>query len=327
MNLESPRAVLGRAQQAWKSNASDNQRIVLFYTLPALILPLIVMAINLLLDWQLDSTGGLSGIDRRNTLETIQAVLSTAVRLVLPFWQLGLVYCAMAISREQKPSKNQLFEGFHRWSAALRLMLLRTFRYTFGCLGGIFLGSAIYTMTPLSNTFFAASQTLANDPSYANATAEELMAAVINLTGFGNILLYYILCILGLALFFIPLFYRYRMSNYILLDSEHPQALLSIHESTRMMRGNAVRLFKLDLHLWWYYLLAALTSVIAYGDLLLPLLGVTLPFSEQWAFVIFALLSTAVQLAVYYLFAGQVETVYACAYESLKASEGGNETL
>lgn len=327
MQLESPAAILGRAQEAWKRNAADNRRVVLLHALPALSLPLVVMAINLLLDKQLAGTGGLSGIGLRNTLETAQMVLSSAVRLLLPFWQLGLVYCAMAVSRGQDASTDHLFEGFRRWGAALRLMLFRTFRYVLSSICGVFLGSSIYTVTPLSNKFLAASEIIATDPAYANATAEELMTAVIDLTGFWSILPYYILCVLGIALLTVPLFYRYRMSNYILLSSQHPGALMCIHESTRMMRGNAIGLFKIDLHLWWYYLLLVLTAVIAYGDLLLPLLGISLPFSGVWALVIFTLLSTAMQLAVYYLFAGQAETVYACAYESLKPSEGGSVAL
>ncbi len=327
MNFESPATILGQAQEAWKRNAADNRRVVLLHALPALIAPLVVMAINLLLDQQLAGTGGLSGIGLRSTLETTQTVLNSAVRLLLPFWQLGLVYCAMAISRGQDASTDHLFEGFRRWGAALRLMLFRTFRYVLSSICGVFLGSSIYTMTPLSNKFLAASEIIATDPAYANATAEELMAAVINLTGFWSILPYYILCVLGIAILTIPLFYRYRMSNYILLSSKNPRALQCIHESTHMMYGNAINLFKIDLRLWWYYLLLVLSTVIAYGDLLLPLFGIVLPFSEQWALVIFALLSTAMQLAVYYLFAGKAETVYACAYESLKPSEGGNEPL
>lgn len=327
MNLESPATIIGRAKEAWNGNASDNRRIVLFYALPALLLPLVVMAINLLLDQQLADTGGLSGIGLRSSLETIQTVLSFALRLLLPFWQLGLISCALAISKGKKPSTDHLFEGFRRWGAALRLMLFRTIRYTLAALAGLFLGSTLYTVTPLSNQFLSASQLIAADPAYANATAEELMAAVISHTGFWSILPYYILCALGIAFLVIPLFYRYRMSNYILLESKNPRALLCVHESTRMMHGNAMALFKVDLHLWWYYILGSLPAVIAYGDLLLPLFGIALPFSEQWAFVIFALLSSLTQFAVFYLFTGQAETIYACAYATLKSSEGGNEAL
>lgn len=327
MYFESPNIILEQGQREWKRNAADNQRILLLYALPALSLPLLVMAINLLLNKQLAGTGGLSGIGLRSTLETIQMVLSNATSLLLPFWQLGLLFSAMTISRRQIASANDLFEGFRRWGAALRLMLFRTLRYTLGCLGGLFLGSAIFTMTPLSNQFFAAGETIASDPAYASATAEELIALLTKSTDFWHIFPYYILCALGIAFFVIPLFYRYRMSNYILLDSQDPSALQCIHESTRMMRGNAIDLFKLDLRFWWYYLLLALSSVAAYGDLLLPLFGIALPFSSTWSVVLFALLSTAMQLAVYYLFTGRVETTYACAYDSLISSKGGNETL
>ena len=327
MAFESPDSVFEQAQKAWKTNTADHRRIVLLYALPALLFPLLIMVINLLLERQLAGTGGLSGIGLRSTLETIQTVLSSAMRLLLPFWQLGLTYCAMVICREQYVSPNHLFEGFRRWGAALRLMIFRLLRYTLGCLCGVFLGSSIYTMTPLSNKLLATSNLIASDPAYANATAEEIMSVLITQVGFWEIAPYYILCTLGAALLVIPLFYRYRMSNYILLDSPVPRALICVHESSRMMHGNSISLFKADLHLWWYYLLLFLSALVAYGDLLLPLLGVALPFSGQWSLVIFALMSTAMQFAVYYLFSGQVETFYACIYESLKAPEGGNDSL
>jgi uncharacterized membrane protein len=206
-------------------------------------------------------------------------------------------------------------------------MLFRTLRYTLGSLCGLFLGTLLFTSTPLSNKLFAISEMLAKDPPYAEATAEQLLEAVTSLIGFWDIAPYYILCALGIALITIPMFFRFRMSDYVLLDCEKPSALLAIHKSTYMMRGNAKRLFAIDMRLWWYYLLLLLSTVLAYGDLFLQIFGTPLPFSDDWAMIIFSLLSTAMQFALIYLFRGQVETVYACAYTSLKESEGGNSTL
>jgi len=327
MALESPATILQRAKNIWRRNASGNRRVVLFYALPALLLPLMVMVINLFLNKQIDSTGNLSSIGLRSTLETVQTVLSGVIRLALPFWQLGLTYCALRISSGQSLSTYHLQEGFRRWGAALRLMILRTFRYIAGVFCGALLSGLILSVLPISKNLLAISETIMNDPNYANATEEELMAAIMNLIDFWDIAPYYILCGVGILVATVPLFYRYRMSDYILLDSEKPSALLAIRKSTEMMRGNAMRLFVLDLRLWWYYLLLLVSGLLSYGDLLLPSLGISLPFSEDWALLFFSLLSTAMQFAYFYLFRGQVETVYACAYTSLKESEGGNEAL
>jgi len=50
MALESPATILQRAKNIWRRNASGNRRVVLFYALPALLLPLMVMVINLFLN-------------------------------------------------------------------------------------------------------------------------------------------------------------------------------------------------------------------------------------------------------------------------------------
>ena len=327
MLLESFATLRQKANAAWEKNAQQNRRVVLFHALPALALPLIVMAINLFLEGQLAGTGGLSGIGMRSTLETIQTVLSSAIRVLLPFWQLGLIYIAIQISRGQEVQPQQLLAGFSRWGAALRLMLFRTIQYTTKIFVGIFLGSAIYSATPLSGNLMQITEELSSDPAYAEATLEELMIALTERLSFWDIFLCYGLCILGAAVLVIPVFYRYRMSDYVLLDSEKPGAFAAIRESTILMHGNRVRLFKLDLHFWWYYLLLLIAGVAAYGDLILPILGVRLPFSAEWAYMLFAVFSTILQLILYYLFRGQVETAYACVYDTLKTPEGGNETL
>lgn len=327
MFLASPATILAQAKTAWKTNAAENRHIVLLHAAAALGLPLVVMAINLLLNQPLLGTGGLSGIGFRSILETVQTVLSSATQILLPFWQLGLFCSALWISRGEEATTDHLFEGFRRWGAALRLMLLRTLQYSIRIFVGIFIGSTIFMITPFSENFLKVTAAIANDPAYANATAEELMAAIVNLAGFWDIALCYILCILGAAVLAVPLFYRYRMSDYVLLDSPRPGALLALQKSAQMMRGNAKRLFALDLKLWWYYLLLLLPALLSYGDLLLPALGIRLPLSGDWALAVFSLLSSAIQFAIYYLFRGQVETAYACAYESLKTTEGGNAPL
>ena len=325
MLLESSATLRQRANVAWHKDAPQNRRAVLLHALPALAFPILVMAINLFLEGQLAVTGGLSGIGMRSTLETIQTVLSSAIRVFLPFWQLGLLYNAMQISRGLLSQPQNLLEGFRRWGAALRLMLLRTIRYTTEILVGIFFGSLLYTATPLSNNLIKATAEITENPAFADATAEELMTALTDRLSFWDIGLYYGLCILVAAILTVPLFYRYRMSDYVLLDSEKPSAFIALRKSMLLMQGNRIRLFKLDLQLWWYYLLLFIATLASYGDLILPAIGITFPFSEEWALMIFTLFSALLQLILYYLFRGEVETTYACVYDSLKEPEGGNE--
>lgn len=321
MPLDTPNAILRKAKARWAQNAAQNRRVVLLHAVPALLLPLIVMAINLFLDTQLDGTGGLSGIGLRSTLQTVQTVLSTGISLLLPFWQLGLIFTAMRINAGNTAESHNLFEGFRRWGGALRLQLCRDFRYILKMVGGIFLGSLLFSATPLSNGLVETITAINEDPSLANLTGEELMALLQARISIGDLITLYLLCTAGALIMVVPLFYKYRLSDYVLLTEDTPRALASLYESSRLMRGNRMRLFRLDLHLWWYFLLAFLSAFVSYGDLLLPLLGISLPVSPNMAAAIFAFISAILQFLLYYFFRGQIETTYACFYESLKLSK------
>ena len=321
MPLDTPNAILRKAKARWAQNAAQNRRVVLLHAVPALLLPLIVMAINLFLDTQLDGTGGLSGIGLRSTLQTVQTVLSTGISLLLPFWQLGLIFTAMRINAGNTAESHNLFEGFRRWGGALRLQLCRDFRYILKMVGGIFLGSLLFSATPLSNGLVETITAINEDPSLANLTGEELMALLQARISIGDLITLYLLCAAGALIMVVPLFYKYRLSDYVLLTEDTPRALASLYESSRLMRGNRMQLFRLDLHLWWYFLLAFLSAFISYGDLLLPLLGISLPVSPNMAAAIFAFISAILQFLLYYFFRGQIETTYACFYESLKLSK------
>ncbi|MBQ3000371.1 MAG: DUF975 family protein [Oscillospiraceae bacterium] len=321
MLLNTPNMLLQEAKTRWERNAAQNRRVVLLHAVPALLLPLIVMTVNLFLDTQLDGTGGLSGIGLRSTLQTVQAVLSTALSLLLPFWQLGLIFTAMRISAGNAAGKCDLFEGFRRWGAAFRLQLCRDFRYILKMIGGVFLGSLLFSATPLSNGLMKTINAINEDPTLTSLTSEELMAHLQERISFGDLIPLYLLCTAGALIMVLPLFYRYRLSDYALLSSDKPGAFAALHESSRLMQGNRMGLFRLDLHLWWYFLLAFLCAFISYGDLILPLLGISLPFSANIATAIFALISTALQFLLYYFFRGRVETIYACVYESLRSDK------
>ena len=321
MPLDTPNAILRKAKARWAQNAAQNRRVVLLHAVPALLLPLIVMAINLFLDTQLDGTGGLSGIGLRSTLQTVQTVLSTGISLLLPFWQLGLIFTAMRINAGNTAESHNLFEGFRRWGGALRLQLCRDFRYILKMVGGIFLGSLLFSATPLSNGLVETITAINEDPSLANLTGEELMALLQARISIGDLITLYLLCTAGALIMVVPLFYKYRLSDYVLLTEDTPRALASLYESSQLMRGNRMQLFRLDLHLWWYFLLAFLSAFISYGDLLLPLLGISLPVSPNMAAAIFAFISAILQFLLYYFFRGQIETTYACFYESLKLSK------
>lgn len=79
-------------------------------------------------------------------------------------------------------------------------------------------------------------------------------------------------CAAGLCLFIVPgvwLFYNWRLSLFVL--AEHPEygPIQCMKQSRRLMKGERMNLFRLDLSCWLLYGLAALTFYVTSG--ILPL--------------------------------------------------------
>ena len=93
--------------------------------------------------------------------------------------------------------------------------------------------------------------------------------------------------------------------------------LSALRTSVQMMKRNGFRLFKLDLSFWWYYGLIALATCISYGDVILPMVGISLPFNDTVAFYLFYFLYLIMLFAVYFFLRNPVEVAYAKVYDSL----------
>ena len=88
-----------------------------------------------------------------------------------------------------------------------------------------------------------------------------------------------------------------------------------------MMRRNRFALLRLDLSLWWFYLLQVVIVLVGYGDMLLPLLGITLPLSDSANSLLCFGLSLALQFVIYLLTMNRVAVTYATAYDALLPKE------
>ena len=124
-----------------------------------------------------------------------------------------------------------------------------------------------------------------------------------------------------MLVFGVPMLYRLRLADYVLYDHPETGALYALRQSRLMMRGNRWAMFQLDLSFWWYFLLAALSAAVNYGGLLLSLIGVSLPISDNGAAILFFLLSTVLDFVVIYRFRSKLEVTYALVYNSLKPPE------
>lgn len=294
---------------------NEVRRLVLLHTLVSLGFLVLVTCIDFLLSAQIADLGGLSGLGWVSILETAQTLLGYAAQLLLPFWELGIIAVAIRIARKQDAEPDTLLSAFRRFFPVLRMMLLRMFRYTIVLFLCVQLSAVIFAMTPLSRGVEETIMPLMTEHNLQNPELlSELIAENLNILDF--IPLFAILLVL-LCVLFVPLVYRFRMTDYLIMDAAHPKAFATLQASQILMRGNCFDLFRLDLKFWWYYALQLISALLSYSYLLLPLVGVSLPIPEGVAIFISLGLHCLLSLALNYYARGYVETTYAVVYDSL----------
>ena len=294
--------------------ASNGTRIVLLWAGVTAALSLLTGLLSHMLSTGIAGTGGLSGIGLRSILSTAQQILTTATTVALPFWTLGYQRAMLNMARGQSVSDRTLLSGFLRFGPGLRLMLLE----------GLILGAAfvfvfyvallLLCMTPLSDPVYPVLEpvldSLMADPYSVmdEGLMNSLVEAMVPLA----------LCSLGLCLMvLLPLIYRLRLTRLRLMDDPGCGALVAIGTSLQLTKGNCLKLLKLDLGFWWFYLLELAIAVVSYGDSILPMLGIALPISADAAFWMFYVAALVLQVAFYTAFHNRIACAYALFYDSL----------
>lgn len=309
----------GTQDDATRSLASatyNGKTLALIHTGAALAVSFALTLCNLLLSNGIANTGGLSGIGTRTMLQATQSVLSIASTVALPFWQIGFLYAGICYARNEDVHPGTLLEGFRRFGPVLRLFLLEMAIFVgvgIACLNAAgflimltpFFDTMAQALEPVFSTSVSA-ETLLNDPAITQAIVQ---AAIPMYVLFGVLFL----------LVSIPLSYRLRMAQFAIMD-DAPGALAAIAKSLRMMRGNCLSLFRADLRFWWFYGLKILVAIVAYGDILLGLAGVTLPVSQEVLYFGFYGLYIVLELGLSWRFAAHVQTTYGHCYDKLKAN-------
>lgn len=296
--------------------AYDPRRLTLLHTGVSLAVSLVLTLLNFLLSRGIDETGGLAGMGDRAILGTLQSIVSLVGTVALPFWSFGFPFAALIWADNRTAKPRDLLEGFRRLRPLMRLLLLSflwVFGVVFACLE---VSSILFSLTPFYQSNLTAMQSVLEQAMASGVTTldeavvMELMPMLMPVYGIFLILL----LVVG-----IPLFYRFRMSTFAILD-DAPGARKAMGISNRMMKGNRLALFRLDLSFWWYYLGLALISVTAYLDVLLPALKIRLPISQDLLFWGVFGLNFVLQLLFAYAFNARVQTAYAHCYRALKAA-------
>lgn len=323
MNIRDRSAIHQTAEHSLANAKGDPKKILLIYLAIITGLSLAVAGVSILLSNRIADTGGLGNMGLRSVLSTAKSVLPLVQSVILLGLEMGYYTMALNITRGEPISNDTLFGGFRRFFPLLRAQILLSFLYLGLGLLAVYPGAYIFLMLPISEGFYEVLTPIMESASQLTGTVTIDEASMIAVSEAMEPALW----IMGglFLLLFIPTSYRYRMVTFRLIDQSRPGALRAMRESRAMMHRNRFALFRLDLSLWWFYALQGLTVALCYSDMLLPMLGITLPWSESVSYFVFLCLSLLVQFAVYYFFMNRVSVTYAAAYGALLPKEQPKE--
>ena len=318
MNLRNIREIREFASR--RLAESDSQkRIVLFYAALVLGLTALVTLAGHVLGIQIDNYGGLSNLGKRSMLSSIQSMLPFAQSVLVMCLDLGYLAAMLRIARGRYTSPQTLRLGFDRFWLLMRCSIFKGLIISAVMFVSLYFGVMIYMMTPFSDAAVEIITPLMSQVSMLDtsividdATYALLMEAMMPA---------FAICGLLTMVLGIPVFYNYRMVDYVIIDKPAIGALAALRESKQMMRGNRFRLLKLDISLWWYYLASAAATAVCYGDVFLAMLGVELPVSEAVSYFGFYALYLAATFCVYFFLRNRAEVCYGLAYDALKPEE------
>ena len=318
MNVKNPRAIRTAALESLAAQP-DHRRTALVYAGFSALLSLAVTVISYLLSQQIDRMTGLSNMGTRAILSTAKSVLPFAQIVFLIGWEMGYKMCALDISRRRTVSPWTLKEGFTRFGPMLRAKLLMGLVFIGIGILAMYLSSFIFMALPFSNAFYEIVAPMLESASVLNsaitldeATMAALSTAMIPLFVIFGVV-YLVMCV--------PMLYTFRMVSFCVADNGHRGALAAMKESRAMMKGRKWDLFRLDLSFWWFFLLEGVISVICYLDVILPLVGISLPWSDTVSYYAFYILSLAGQVVLYWAALNRVTVSHAHFYGAIRPRE------
>lgn len=319
MELPQSRTLKDTAKRRLHS-AGETKKIVLIYAGILTAVSAAATVAQYVLGKGISQTGGLQNMGVRSILSTVSTLLPMAQFLILTCLGLGFTAAMLRTARGQYTSPRTLKAGVERFWVLLRSTLLQGLILAGIGIASSYLAALIFAVTPLSGAAVErliplleeSGESLMGLPAMDAAMEDAVMEALA--PGIPVFLMIFLALFLALGM---PVMYRYRMVDYLLVDRPGIGALAALRESRMMMRGNCVRLFRLDLSFWWYYALSALAAVVCYGDVLMEILGIPMPLPPDVGYFLFYGAYLAINFAVFYFFAARVECTYAAAYDSL----------
>lgn len=315
MNIH-PKTLKQEAAQLLQQTSPDYRQTVLLHSAVSLGILFLINLVSVFLNNAISDTGGLSDIGIRSILGTVQSTLMTAANIALPFWEAGILYTSMRVARQQQTRFSMLTQGFRRFGALLRFMILWmliSFAVAMVSINVLSIFAMFISLPPeLEQAMAAVDMTAVTDP----AEIYEMLPMDLMLQSMIPVVVVYLLLFFGVIIYFS---YRFRLSQYLLLDETPIRARAALRLSNHLTNGHKKSLLMLDLSFWWYYLLQALITCLVYTPELISAMGISLPIPSD----IFNVLSygayCVVSLILVYYAGAYVQTTNACAYEHLRS--------
>ncbi len=323
MDIRDPRSLSAAADDALRVGRQPRQ-VILYYTGLITLIAVVMSALDYVIGSKLSDATGLGNRDLNVYLSTAQSILPLAQLLLQQCLSLGYLYAMIRVGRKLYADGGDLKVGFRRLGPILRCLLLQFLLYMGVGFVLVYPVSILFAFLPMSDSLMQLLEPLmsADPEAFMNMTANELLENEALMEGMMDavmpmIILFAVIYLIAM----VPIAFRLRMSGYLLADTPGAGAIAALLGSFRMTRRNCLNLLKVDLHLWWYHGLILLLNVLAWGDVLCGVLGITLPFSGTVGFYLFQGVYLAGLFAVYYFFRNKVELTYIMAYEALKPRE------
>ncbi len=272
-------ALKADARQALVQSEYPHRKLTLIHSGAVVVLCLLVTLVSWLCTAQMQSAGGLGGTNQRIFLATAQRVLQTLRLLILPFWCLGYVYTAVALSKREGAAPGSLLEGFRRWSQSLRFFATAAILVMGLYFISVQLSTSLFLATPWARPLLEAFLTVKDQAALAQVLAE-VSAWMMPIIGGISLFVFLVLSY--------PLVLRFRFAPACLMVSTREGAIKSLGKSVRLMRGKYWAMIKLDLHFWWYHLLNLLTGALLWSDMLMDYLEISLAPELAWVYPVCA---------------------------------------
>lgn len=292
-------------------SCGTQKQLALVYTGVLVGISLLLTVLDYIFAEMISGTGGLSNLGTRSILSTLQTMLPIVQMLVLLGWNAGYTVAVLRIIRRKGVDNSTLVSGFSLFFPMLRAMLMEGLIFFNIAFLSFFLSMQIYLFTPWADTLMTVMEPML--PSILSSTAPVVLdEAVLGPAMEAMLPMLLIFCALYFVLS-VPVSYRLRFSTYCLVDAPRAGAIRAMAASRHLLRGNCLKLFRLDLRFWWYHGLLALASLVQ----MLPLMGLALPQGFDFTYYVCYGVYLAIVAAVYVFTRNRVECTYAAAYDGL----------